>query len=124
GGGLYKTTDGGATWTRLLAKSSSFFTEAYALDINPLDGNNVAWCHRNNGELYVTTDGGSNWTTVSTVGNVRCVSFLTSPADVVIALGGGFQGRDIYKSTDKGLTWALLDTITWDPVLLTSNNES
>lgn len=124
GGGIYKTINGGSTWTRVLAKTISSFGLANVIDMDPNNSNYIAYCDRNAGEINVTTDAGATWSHEASVGNVRYVTYLTSPLGVVICVGNGFQGRSVYKSTDGGVTWANFDSLTFDPTILISNNES
>ena len=52
--GLYKTNDGGVTWTNVLPAAASFMVP-YFFDINN------GYCLVDN-EMYKTSDGGQHWT--------------------------------------------------------------
>ncbi len=112
-GGIFKTTDGGDTWTRqgeeLFQNSSSFLNVVHFFNENegyaqgdPVNGNF---------EIYRTTDGGATWTAV------EAPAAQSSEASTVgldwaigdIAWFGTNKGR-IYKTTDKGATWTVLNT--------------
>jgi photosystem II stability/assembly factor-like uncharacterized protein len=59
--GLYRSTDGGASFTRISANglSSNLFTGlAYS-------SSNIAWGATRDGELYCSTDDGANWVSVT-----------------------------------------------------------
>src|SRR5215204_385487 len=74
--GVYKTTDGGATWKQTLAIDDN--TGVVDLDINPQNPNEVyaaawyrtrrAWNFEGNGKtsgIYKSTDGGNTWKLIS-----------------------------------------------------------
>lgn len=120
-GGIWKTTNGGLTWTR--QPSASY---------NSADGasftNIVHFWDENNGlcmgdpaggyfEIYTTTNGGANWTRVPSANIPAPIDAaeygLTNQFTVtgnVLWFGTTF-GR-IYKTTDKGLTW----TVSQSPI--------
>ncbi|MBK9319145.1 MAG: hypothetical protein IPM91_10200 [Bacteroidetes bacterium] len=117
-GGIYKTTDGGATWTQQGAGviynnlSQSFPNVVHFWDAN----NGFAMGDPEGGfyELYTTTDGGSNWTRVPT-GNIP------APTAGEYGIVGHYEvqgdtiwfdtnkGR-VYRSVDRGLNWTVAST--------------
>jgi photosystem II stability/assembly factor-like uncharacterized protein len=126
-GTIYKSIDGGATWSRTNAgafgKSTDRGTTWSQLSINPhsvalspnfaVDGTVFAgtW----DGELYKSTDGGLSWVQVfSSTSN--SVDFSGIQA---IVISNGFAvdntafvatiSHGIFKSTNGGLSWAHLD---------------
>ena len=112
-GGIFKTTDGGDTWTRqgedLYQNSSSFLNVIHFFNENEgyAQGDPVS----GNFEIYRTTDGGATWTAV------EAPAAQSSEASTVgldwaigdIAWFGTNKGR-IYKTSDKGATWTVLNT--------------
>lgn len=58
--GVYKTTDGGLTWQKVLSKTNLAFRGICALDVN-----NV-WTVGDNNSIYHTLNGGVTWLKVST----------------------------------------------------------
>ncbi len=118
GGFLRKTTDGGTTWTfqknPVLAETSDLFY---------LNGGTKGWAtHTKTKAVVRTTDSGATWT-YSGSGTRSWVSKLTVP-------GGSVRGNTlhmshvnkntyyvalstrVYRSTDRGETWAQISTIT------------
>jgi hypothetical protein len=103
--GIFRTTDGGVTWTQVLSGII-----AYDLEFKPFDPQTVyAGCR---GSFYKSTNGGANWTLVATgvpsatrtaiavsANNSNYVYFLVAP-DV-----GSLTG--LYRSDNSGTTFSL-----------------
>ena len=122
--GVYRSTDGGDTWTLVLAGANDT-TGAVDLAIDPQNPDNVyttMWDHRREPDLrryggpgsglYRSTNGGNTWTRGGTgfptgdLGRMGLAVSATAP-NVVYAIvnttAGPFQG--FYKSVDFGATW-------------------
>ncbi|WP_298221081.1 T9SS type A sorting domain-containing protein [Flavobacterium sp.] len=114
-GGIWKTTDGGATWTRQSTASFNspesfpnlvhFFNENEGVCMGDPDVNGF--------EIYTTSNGGANWVRKTglpaTLGaNEYGYSNQFDAYGNSIWIGTGF-GR-ILRSTDKGLTWTAYQT--------------
>jgi photosystem II stability/assembly factor-like uncharacterized protein len=95
GGGLWHTSDGGATWRRQRLSPVDGF--------DALDGRH-AWVGSGAGFLWQTTDGGRSWSRRSWSRSVvpRAVSVVGRR--VVLQTDGGYLG-----STDAGRTWHWLN---------------
>jgi photosystem II stability/assembly factor-like uncharacterized protein len=117
-GGVFKTTDGGASWTHQTTafpgtggfpKIIHFFDANVGLCVG--DANGGYW------EIYRTTNGGLQWTRIDSVniplpdagestfffGGSASNSFWFSGGD------GGFSFWHLYRTTDRGLTWVRRD---------------
>lgn len=103
--GIYRTLDGGVTWSATGAPSSELFLP---LSVDPRDPDVV---YTSIGDhLAKTTDGGTTWTIVaSTSGELLCcdfrqVVFDPTNARVLFALAA----NDVLRSVDGGATWERL----------------
>ncbi|HLO90820.1 MAG: T9SS type A sorting domain-containing protein [Chloroflexota bacterium] len=111
--GVYKTSDGGVTWTQLpgaLQGSASFANNVYFW--NEQEG----MCHGdvrdNYFEIYYTTNGGTTWTRVpaANIANGTPLSGEGGWTSVIEAVGdstiifGTNKGR-VLISHDRGITW-------------------
>lgn len=123
GGGVFKSTDGGLTWTYMGLKETEHIGRIVVHPTNP----NVAWvaalgaAWRTNRErgLYKTTDGGQTWQLKKfindTTGFVDVAIHPTNP-NVLFAssyhrlrqpyyLQSGGRGSALWRSEDGGETW-------------------
>jgi photosystem II stability/assembly factor-like uncharacterized protein len=118
-GGVFKTTDGGATWNPIfddLAYMAVGDIEIDASNPNIMyvgtgDKNFGGGSHIGNG-VYKTTDGGTTWTAsgLDQTGVVTKVIVDPTNSNTVFAatLGNTYEKtneRGVYKSTDGGSTW-------------------
>jgi hypothetical protein len=103
--GVYITTDGGKTWTKQNAYTSSLMGPGY---IHFFDANNGVVIGDPNLETYTTTNGGLNWNPVSMPPSLA--GEYTKLSDAGIASSGNHvwfsTGAHIFRSTDRGYTWS------------------
>jgi len=106
GAGVFKTTDGGATWFPL--SNSAAFGDVGRIIINPQDKNNVIIGTTKG--IYVTANGGTNWTQTYTSPNssTNWVQDLDADPTNFNIQYGSVRNFGIVKSTDGGLTWSTI----------------
>ncbi|MDR3680392.1 MAG: hypothetical protein P4L41_10540 [Flavipsychrobacter sp.] len=115
GGGVWKTTDAGSTWTSISANLPILGVSDIAF--NPLNPNVVYLCtgDKDGGDTYSvgvfkTYDGGQTWdTTGLKFGSSSLVltnSILINPLDTNTLLLATSQG--IYRSLNAGATWSIV----------------
>ena len=124
--GVFRSTDGGATWKKILFKDEN--TGAIDLAFDPQNTKTIfaaLWQTRrppwnvyppSNGPgsgLYKSTDGGDNWTQITnglpTEGRGRIgVAVAPSNSNRVYAIVDAKNGG-LYRSDDAGQTWKLAD---------------
>ncbi len=114
--GLFKSTDGGASWIRLgsgypsgpPSNASILFNQRITVVIVDPANTQTLYLASSAG-LFVSTDGGFNWTQgVAPAGDVRSLALdATSPAGARI-LYAGVSGVGVVQSTDGGRNWHVI----------------
>jgi photosystem II stability/assembly factor-like uncharacterized protein len=137
--GVYKTTDGGKTWKKVLAGANGSSgcallaqsrQEPKTIYASMWDFRRQGWTFRSGGPgsgLFKSTDGGDHWTE-TTDSNAKGlpakpwgrVAIAVAPAkpQVVYANIEAEKGRGLYRSDDGGANWTKLDAsnfMVWRP---------
>ena len=144
--GLYRSKDGGTTWTKVLAGLNDT-TGAVDIAIDPKNPNNILaamWDHHRtiNHRIYGgvgsgvwrSTDGGDTWTEIRDInldpeGETGRIGVAFSPADPNRAYAlianklDGTHGA-WYRSEDGGATWAKLPDSSGGVQTMKANNSS
>lgn len=107
--GIWKSTNGGSSWTQLSSTNNSTFHYVQKMVI--ASNGDVLACTRNGG-VQRSTDGGTTWTKV--LGSGAGATYDRA-ADIEIAGNGDmyaaiglFQTDGVYKSTNGGTSWTKL----------------
>lgn len=120
--GVYKTTDGGKTWTQSLKVSEN--TGANEVVMDPRDSNvlyasmhqhrRAQWTQINGGPesaLYKTTDGGANWKKLENgipkedMGRIGLAISPVNPDTVYAIIEAANKAGGFFRSTDAGANW-------------------
>ncbi len=99
GAGIFKTADGGATWTQLSSTATSSFFYVNRLAICPT--NSLILLAATRSGLFRSVDGGTNWTSVSAT---ETLDVADHPTDGTQCVASGWNGNAFY-SMDGGVTW-------------------
>ncbi len=105
--GLYKSTDNGNTWNKIITQFDDF--EVYAIYITKEDH---IWVGTNfQGRIYRSTDDGQTWENIANSYNSgECWAFGQSKDGVLFA--GDGQYYRMFRSTDYGNNWELSARLT------------
>jgi uncharacterized protein (TIGR03437 family) len=108
GAGIFKTTDGGATWTRLASTATSDFHFVNDIVVSPNDNRRIYAATRTG--VWSTTDGGGTWTRTlnpsgifggALAGGCLDLAIRTDRiTDHVLAACGTFEQAMVYRNTD------------------------
>jgi len=115
---VYKTTDGGLTWTEQLTEAM-LGGDFYFRNIEFLNSN-IGFLGTLSGVFLKTIDGGNNWTTVTNITpNPAAICGLnTVGASTVYGCGAFFTPAYIIKSNDSGATWQYIDMSAYADALV------
>lgn len=126
GDGVYKSTDGGATWKNMGLRDSQTISRVI---VDPADANTVyvaalghLWGANRERGVYKTTDGGQTWTAALQVDeNTGAIDLVMDPSDrntlyaamysrrrTPYSFSSGGATGGIFKTTDGGRTWKKL----------------
>ncbi|MDB2385417.1 T9SS type A sorting domain-containing protein [Polaribacter sp.] len=103
-GGVWKTLDGGTTWTVLTDNLANM--DVYSLAIDPTNSSNYFW-GSTDGSIFKSTDNGATWAFHSSLpgGTVNRILIDPTNANKIYCSA---QASGLYKSTDGGSTWAVI----------------
>ncbi|MFM8348701.1 MAG: WD40/YVTN/BNR-like repeat-containing protein, partial [Bacteroidota bacterium] len=128
GDGIYRTNDGGSTWTKMGLEKSERIA---GIQVNPKNPDEVyvavlgaLWSDSEDRGLYKTTDGGKTWNKILYVDKTTgCSDLAMDPSnpDILYAsfwefrrspwsFNSGGNNSALYKSTDGGKTWNKIHT--------------
>ena len=126
GDGVYKSTDGGVSWTNVglrgTARIARIVVDPTNSDVVYVAAPGHLWGPNRERGLYKSVDGGRTWTLIlSRDDNTGAVDVAIDPTDSRIVYAalyqhrrtpfgfvGGGPGSGLYKSTDAGATWTPL----------------
>jgi photosystem II stability/assembly factor-like uncharacterized protein len=102
GGDLYKTTNGGESWTSITA--DGLYAGVISIAVDPFSTGTI-YAGTPYAGLYKSTDGGIGWT-ISFPVNSPVLGIAVDPTDTdLLYVCVGNPGSGFYRSTDGGITW-------------------
>jgi photosystem II stability/assembly factor-like uncharacterized protein len=101
-GGVWKTTDGGQTWTPL----NDFFSNltVYAVTMDPANSN-VYYFGSSSGIIFKSTDAGATWNQIADMSNSLINKIVIHPTNSNLMFACS-QNAGIFRSTDGGANWS------------------
>ncbi len=121
-GGLYRTTDGGRHWTRLVGLLDTF--DVVSVATHPAESG-ILYVATRDGGAFRSTDGGVTWSELSNYGTVADLTNVNvqDPSNPFL-LFAGTEGYGVQASTDRGknyvprvigLTSFYVNALAFDP---------
>ncbi len=109
GGAIYKTVNGGISWTAQTSGTSNALLDVY------FSPNGTGYATGASGTILRTTNGGSTWNTITGIAGISTTSFneIHFPTNNVGYFVG--TGGKIVKTADGGATWNVLSSTTGFP---------
>ena len=123
--GIYKSTDGGATWKRTLYVDENTGVSSLSMDLtNPRILYAATWYHRRHpwmvesgphGAIWKSTDSGETWTKINEglpkeMGKVGVSVSRANPNRVYAIVEAERSKAGVYRSDDGGKKWNLMTT--------------
>lgn len=108
--GLFRSEDGGLTWTKVALPLGHEAPDVMALAAHPGDGQ-VAYVGTHEAGILKTADGGRTWTAINRgLGGLDVHGIAidpNTPAKLHVLVRG--NGEGVYRTTDGGLKWVRVD---------------
>ena len=109
--GPYRSSDGGATWTKLPTTGLPGFPFPQSLAVSPVNSAVVYLGLNGSGGLYRSLDGGNTWNPVNLpIANLITSAIVFDPTTPSTIYVGTFNG--LFRSTDSGSTWTPLNNFS------------
>src|SRR5262249_50566730 len=107
GGGVFRSTDNGASWTQLITGFDSYsYVIVGALAVN--SNGDVFAGTTEGGGVYRSTDGGDSW--ALTTGSLSSSYFDAIAVNSSNEIFAGSWGAGVFKSTDNGDSWTAVNS--------------
>lgn len=115
-GTVFKTTNGGVSWTEQIVSST---TGQYFRNIEFLN-ENIGFVGTLNNNFYKTVNGGTTWAKVNNISpNPPAICGLDAVGtSTVYGCGAWFSPAYVIKSTDSGSTWKFIDMSAYATALV------
>ncbi len=104
-GGVWKTINGGISWTVLTDNLSNL--NVYALAIDPTNSSTYFW-GSTGGTIFKSTDAGATWNFLASTGSGNVNKILIDPTNTN-KMYCSVEGGGIFKSTNGGVVWTIIN---------------
>lgn len=112
GGGLWKSTNSGTSWTPLIDFVNSSWMSIYNLCIDP-NNSNTLYAALSSGGVLKSTNAGTSWTATG-AGPSTSRKIRVHPTDPNIVFCTANNG--IWRSTNAGTSWTQVNTMTMEDI--------
>ena len=105
---MYRTTDGGTTWTPVLNSPRTLPYE-YPVETPPTVVGNHIWFGTSTGRVFHSPDKGATWTVTAVDPNllyVTTIVFRDAQNGLLVAADDQGTAHQLFRTTDGGTTWA------------------
>jgi uncharacterized repeat protein (TIGR01451 family) len=102
--GIYRTTDSGQNWTRVVQFPAYGYYQGVATNWNPPTGDQVLAHGDGSAQILRSIDGGVTWTRANVASSTSSVSAAAFTRNGSYAWAGNADGR-MFRSADGGATW-------------------
>jgi len=120
GGGIWKSTNSGGTWTPLMDNISSSWMDVYHICIDP-SNQSIIYAGTSSGGVIKSTNAGSTWSAAGS-GSSPTKKILVHPSNSNIVFATG--GNGIYRSTNGGTSWTRVCTIGMEDIEFNPTNSN
>jgi photosystem II stability/assembly factor-like uncharacterized protein len=109
GNGVWRSSDGGTTWSRMTSGLTAYTITAIVRDPANPDVVYVGGGSDYQAAVFRSSDGGSTWTSVSTGLPTHGVMTLMADSRTTGVLYAGTYGDGVFKTTDSGGHWTAVN---------------
>ncbi len=101
GGGVFKSTDGGTSWSDSNDANLTNTSNVQTLAIDSVD-TDIIYAGTDAAVLFISTDGGANWSAIGgSISGANVLSLAVDP-DTTTTLYAGTAGEGFFKLTERG----------------------
>ncbi len=111
--GIWKSADGGVSWTQVYIDPGSYGRDIYTIDIDPHDASHLLAAFHNSNKLVESHDAGHSWLGRGAMGNVGgggvSISFLDSTTWLAVSQWNN-NTNGTWRTTNSGGQWTQVNS--------------
>jgi photosystem II stability/assembly factor-like uncharacterized protein len=110
--GIFKSVDGGVTWTSAYEPPNGYASDPYMVDIDPEDSQHLLVTFHNDNHIAESKDGGATWIgrgSVAGSSSSAYIFFVTSTTWLLVSQRTDVSGT--YRTDDSGATWSKVSDV-------------